>query len=241
PRGNRMKRYLPFIIIVLVAIGAVTSGAILYRAKVAELTPVAKDRKVAETQMESEGAHVRGSATAPVTLEEFGDFQCPPCGSLAGVLLRIESDFGAQLRVVFRNFPLAVHNHAAEAARAAEAAGLQGKFWEMHDLLFRNQALWSKDPDAKLSFMNYAEEIGINLERFERDYDGDEPRARISTDQARGTALGVTSTPTLFINNQPLPPASMNEPALRAAISAAARGESSAPSPTPAPIATPTL
>lgn len=240
-----MKRYLPFIIILFVAVAAVAGGFAFYRVKVAQLTPVPvktdKDGKAARTKEGAENAHIRGPETAAVTLEEFGDFQCPPCGILAPTLTRAEHDFATQLRVVFRNFPLAVHKHAQKAARAAEAAGLQGKFWEMHDVLFRNQPLWSKEADVKLLFMNYAEEIGLDLGRFERDWDGPETRARVEADTARGTSLGVTSTPTIFINDQPLPPAQMNEPALRAAIEAAARGEKIAPAtPPPNSTATPT-
>ncbi|HEY0368960.1 MAG TPA: thioredoxin domain-containing protein [Chthoniobacterales bacterium] len=233
-----MKRYLPFVIIILVAVATVSAGVFLYHKKVAELTP--KAVAAGESKAGAAEVHVRGPQKAPVTLEEFGDFQCPPCGTLSSVLPRIEHDFGDQLRVIFRNFPLAVHSHAAEAARAAEAAGMQGKFWEMHDTLFHNQNVWSKEADVKPTFLNYAREIGLDATRFERDYDGEEPRTRVTADQARGTSLGVTSTPTLFINDQPLPPTSLNETALRAAIAAAARGEAiPTATPTVAPIAVP--
>src|SRR3954467_4970164 len=116
-----MKRYLPFVLILLVAVGAVTAGTILYRAKLAALTPDASG-KAGTPQIGSKEMHVRGNAKAAVTLEEFGDFQCPPCGMLSPVLARIEHELESQLRVVYRHFPLAMHNHAAEAARAAEAA-----------------------------------------------------------------------------------------------------------------------
>ncbi len=233
-----MKRYFPFLIIALVAAGAVGGGALFYRAKVASLTPTAKASVAKSEEPGDRGrTHIRGSAEASVTLEEFGDFQCPPCSIVAASLLKVEHEFGDKLRVIFRNFPLAVHAHAAEAARAAEAAGLQGKFWEMHDLLFKNQPLWSKDAEARLSFMNYAEEIGLDLGRFEKDMDSPEVRERVAADQERGKSLGVTSTPTLFINGQGLPPAQMNEPALRAALAAAVRGENPIQSPSPTPAA----
>ena len=134
-----------------------------------------------------------------------------------------------------------MHNHAAEAARAAEAAGLQGRFWEMHDLLYQNQLAWSKEADVKPLFLKYASEFGLDLGRFEKDYDGAEVRARVTADQARGASLGVTSTPTLFINGQPLPPASLNENGLRTAISAAIRGETlpTATTPTVTPLPQP--
>ena len=235
-----MKRFSPFIIIALVAVATVAGGFAFYRVKVAELTPMKLDKNGnATAQAGAENAHVRGPENARVTIEEFGDFQCPPCGILAPTLQRMEHDFPTQLRVIFRNFPLAMHTHAMEAARAAEAAGLQGKFWEMHDVLFRNQALWSREAEVKTMFMNYAQEIGLDLGRFERDWDGPEVLARVNADVARGASVHVPSTPSLFINNQPLPPPQMSEPALRAAIEAAARGEKIA-MPTPTPIETPT-
>ena len=231
-----MKRYLPFIIIALAAVATLTAGTLLYRAKVAELTPVAANKAAAVADAKSNGkdAHIRGNPTAAVTVEEFADFQCPPCASISPMLAKLEQEFASQMRVVFRNFPLQMHNHAAEAARAAEAAGLQGKFWQMHDRLYQDQMAWSREADVRLTFIKYAQEIGLDVGRFERDYEGPEVRARVSADQARGTTLGVTRTPTLFINNQPVPPASLSEPALRTAISAAMRGEA-IPTATPTP------
>ena len=230
-----MKRYLPFVIIVLAAIATVTAGTLLYRAKLAELVPVAVDASAASAKSGAK-PHVRGDAKAAVTLEEFGDFQCPPCGTLASVLTKIEHDYGSKLRVIFRQFPLAMHNHAAHAAGAAEAAGMQGKFWEMHDLLYRKQVAWSKESDVAPLFTEYAQALGLDLERFREDVASPELRERIEADRERGKSLGVTSTPTIFVNNNQLPPASLNEAGLRAAIDAALRGEKP---PTPAPTATP--
>ncbi len=230
-----MKRFLPYLLIALVAVTAAGMGTWFYRVKVAQLTPAS--RKIGHVP-DAKSAHVRGSATAAVTLEEFGDFQCPPCGMIAPILLRLESDFDRRLRVVFHNFPLDMHAHAAEAARAAEAAGLQGKFWPMHDLLFAKQEAWSKEKDVASVFRDYAKELGLDLDRFASDYAGAEVRMRIGADQARGKSLGVESTPTLFVNGQALPPTSLNEGALRAAIEAALRGESPVP-PTPSPTVTP--
>jgi len=159
-----------------------------------------------------------GSPQAPVTLEEFGDFQCPPCGVLSGPLLEIEKDYGPKLRVIFRNFPFPNHEHALEAAYAAEAAGLQGRYWEMHDLLYKEQANWSKAPDAKQLFGSYAKILGLEMDRFETDIAGPTVKARIATDQERGKSLGVNATPSIFINNQGVPAQSLNPTALRAAI-----------------------
>jgi protein-disulfide isomerase len=236
-----MKRSLPFILIALVAVAAVAGGALLYRAKVAELTPVATKEagEKDEPKKTEKGAHIRGNPAANVTVEEFADFQCPPCAAISPTLAKLEHEFESQMRVLFRNFPLQMHNHAAEAARAAEAAGLQGKFWQMHDLLYRNQNTWSKEADVRLTFINYAQEVGLDLGGFERDLESPEVRGRVSSDQARGTSLGVNRTPTLYINGQPLAPSSLNEQGLRAAIGAAIRGEAipkETPTPAPPPV-----
>ena len=144
-------------------------------------------------------------------------------GRLAGPLHEIEKDYGARLRVIFRNFPFATHEHAREAAYAAEAAGLQGHFWEMHDLLYREQANWSKTKDVQPLFTSYAGMLGLNLDRFKTDMSSEKVKEKVESDQNRGEALGVKNTPTIFINNQSVPPTSLNPIALRAAIDAALR------------------
>ena len=124
--------------------------------------------------------------------------------------------------MIFRQFPLPVkvHAHAQEAALASEAAGLQGRFWEMHDLLYREQEVWSKAADARALFRAYAGMLGLDLDRFEKDMDGAEAKERVASDQKRGVALGVTSTPTIFINDRQIP-APIVVASLRTAIDAA--------------------
>ena len=193
----------------------------LYRAKRPQTTTIPK--AMADSKEHAEEVHVRGAANAAVTLEEYGDFQCPPCGRLAGPLEQIEHDYGSRLRVIFRNFPFTIHEHAHEAAYAAEAAGLQGHFWEMHDLLYREQANWSKTKDVQPLFTSYAGMLGLNLDRFKTDMSSEKVKEKVESDQNRGEALGVKNTPTIFINNQSVPPTSLNPIALRAAIDAALR------------------
>ena len=149
-----MKRYLPFIIVVGVALGTFGSGTMLYRAKRPQVKNIPESQSVAARGDAS--THVRGNPDAPVTLEEFGDFQCPPCGQFAVFVEELLREYDSRLRVVFRNFPLPAHEHAREAALAAEAAGFQGKFWEMHDTLYREQSSWSKAPNARELFESYA-------------------------------------------------------------------------------------
>ena len=239
-----MKRHLPFLIIVLVGASAVAGGALIYRAKVAELAATTSIA-AATAATESSGPrgatppHIRGEAKARVTIEEFADFQCPPCEMLSTTLSKVKKDYGERVRIVFRNFPLTMHQHAALAARAAEAAGLQRRFWEMHDTLYRHRTTWSgrSASDVRTLFLEYARNIGLDAERFERDLENEEVKARVAADQERARALGVVATPTVFLNNYRLPNPTLAEPALRTAIEDALAGRT--PSPTPAPTATP--
>jgi protein-disulfide isomerase len=248
-----MRRYLPFIIIGAVLLIGSASALLLFRSKYSS-TPL----KIVPGKPGAEPSHVRGPANARVTLEEFGDFQCPPCGKLADTLLKVEHDYGTSVRVVFREFPLPMHEHAQTAACAAEAAGLQGRFWEMHDLLFQNAlTTWAKEsarpfirvipapnasPDenavgVRAIFSGYAKTLGLDVERFKKDIDSEEVKARIKSDQERATSIGVDRTPILFVDGVQIPFSSFNVDALHAAIDAALSGNTSAPppqSPTPA-------
>jgi protein-disulfide isomerase len=209
-----MKRYLPYVIVAFVALATFGIGFALYRAKLAALPADPKGGAAS-------GIHVRGKAEAPVTIEEFGDFQCPPCSTMSSILAKLEEEYGVRLRVIFHHFPLAMHAHAREAALAAEAAGMQGRFWEMHDLLYKEQAIWSKAPDVPSLFQSYAGTIKLDLERFKKDVADPEVAARVDADQKLGTSRGVTSTPTLFVNTVLLPAADINSAGVHKAIEAA--------------------
>jgi protein-disulfide isomerase len=222
-----MKRFLPFVIVVGVALIALGSGVILYRAKrqQQQLSPIPENKALSETT-DTESLHIRGNPNAPVTLEEFGDFQCPPCGSFAAFGEKLLKEYDSRLRVVFRHFPLPGHEHAREAALAAEAAGMQGRFWEMHDVLYREQVFWSYAPNARELFESYAGTIGLNLDQFRKDMDGEKAKERVDSDHARGDSLGIKVTPTIFINNQPVDPKDKNPEGVRAAINAALAAKS---------------
>src|SRR6266704_7225287 len=214
-----MKRYLPFVIVTGVALVALGSGAMLYRAKRPQLMSIPANKVLSGKSNES--IHIRGNPDAPVTLEEFADFQCPPCSNFAGFGEELLKQYDSRLRIVFRNFPLSGHEHAREAALAAEAAGLQGKFWEMHDTLYREQETWTKAPNVRELFESYAGTIGLNVDQFKKDVDGDKARERVDSDRALADFLGVKATPTLFINNRPVEPKDKNPEGVRAAINAA--------------------
>jgi protein-disulfide isomerase len=212
-----MKRALPFIIIAAIGLGTIGSGALLYRTKRARIESGTTTSGVNGMKPE----HVRGAANAPVTLEEFADFQCPSCAMTTLQSIRpIENDFGSRLRVVFWHFPLPNHKHGREAAIAAEAASRQGKFWEMHDLLYEKQGDWSKVADIHSVFEGYAQELKLNVERFKKDFENPDVAAVVDRQHQEGEARGVKNTPTIFINGREFPPP-FNPDRLREAIDAA--------------------
>ncbi|MDX6695388.1 MAG: formate-nitrite transporter family protein [Blastocatellia bacterium] len=163
--------------------------------------------------------HVRGAANAKITLEEFGDYQCPPCRALFSELKKIESEYHDRLRLIFRHYPITEkHKHALVAAHAAEAAGLQNKYWEMHDRLYETQTDWAEADNAREIFIKYARELGLDVERFVRDLDNNDADVRIAADRQRAQALGVLGTPTLFVNGRQLKPEAMTPEMMRKAI-----------------------
>lgn len=140
--------------------------------------------------------HLQGPANALVTLVEYGDYECPYCGQAYPIVKAIQRSFGTMLRFVFRNFPLREsHPHAESAAEAAEAAGAQGTFWDMHDLLFENQA----DLDSP-ALLRYAQRIVSDVDRWVDDMNRHVFVDRIGADFTSGVRSGVNGTPTLFIN-----------------------------------------
>ena len=225
-----MKRILPFIIILVVLGAALGSAWYLTRTIPASPAPVqpaqAPSSQTTPAQQPvankgvpgSDPAHTLGPANAPVQLEEFGDFQCPPCGMFHPILEQMHEEFGDRLRITFREYPLPNHQHALAAASAAEAAGIQGKFWEMHDLLYEHQNDWKDQFDVRPIFENYAKQAGVDVERYKRDLEGDLVAQRIFQDGRRGHSLGVGGTPTVFINDREVPFENLQPDKLRLVI-----------------------
>lgn len=165
--------------------------------------------------------HILGPSDAPVTLEMFSDFQCPQCARSDPTVKKLKSEFGDKLRIVFRHFPMEKHQNAILAAWAAEAAARQNRFWEMADALYRTQWMWGNAPAPRVALIDRAKELGLNVPQFEEDLDANDVRERVAADQTRGQALGVKSTPWVFVNGYSVPNAELNEKGLRAAIQAA--------------------
>ncbi len=189
------KRALLFVAGAILAV-----GAFLY------LTQPAEDT---ETKGEVSN-HTAG--TGDVLLTEFGDFQCPGCAAYFPVLKQVKEKYGDQITFQFRHFPLeSIHKNARAAARAAEAAGKQSKFWEMHDMLFENQTAWQGASDPVSVFEGYARTIGIeDIDRFTEDLKSSTVNAIINADLAEGRDKGVSATPTFMLNGEILDPSPVN-------------------------------
>jgi protein-disulfide isomerase len=212
-----MKKSLPFVIIAVVLVAGIAAFIVFGRKKtndpnnafvatpaqvsIVAATPLPQASPTATIPIEKPNVKV----SSPVVLEEYGDYQCPPCGMLYPVLKDIEHEYGKQLQIVFHHFPLTkIHKNAMNAARAAEAARNQGKFWEMHDRLYRNQNAWKDLDDPRALFIQYAQELGLNADRFTRDLASPEVEQRIAADMQKGSSIGITGTPTLLIDGNML-------------------------------------
>ena len=192
-----MKRYLPFVIIAAALVAAVSAGFMMFRSSQPQSSP-----NLAPTggSGATPGAAISKGA---VLIDEYGDYQCPPCGALHPILKTLKSEYGDRIQIAFHQFPLTqLHSHALEAAYAASAAGLQGKFWQMHDLLYDTQSVWSQVGDFRPVLINYAHQLGLDVPRFTRDMDGLQVMTLVEADTQRGNAAGVNSTPTVFINGR---------------------------------------
>lgn len=220
---------IPLIIIILVFAGVVGAGYWLYSsskpdpsAKGTTPTPRGRATQPANAPLGANPPNFLGSPTASVTVEEFADFQCGSCAATHPVLKEIQSIYGSRIKFVFRNYPLDIpaHDKAFEAATAAEAAGMQGKFWAMQDQLFQNQQIWTQNPNYKQLWTEYATKIGLDVSRFQSDMAGIAASSRVEQDRARGRALNVSSTPTIYVNGQMVPFQEANVAGLRRIIDA---------------------
>lgn len=148
----------------------------------------------------------KGNSIAKTVLVEFGDFQCGACAAASSRLSRITKKHGSRLKVIFKQYPMQKsHGNSMLAAQAAEAAGQQLRFWEMHDLLFERQRDWAEIPDAHALFLKYAEELRLDLGRFKRDLRDNTVRKKIYRDMMEGQLAQVTSVPTFFLNGKRIP------------------------------------
>jgi len=145
--------------------------------------------------------HVMGAGNKGVTIVEYGDYQCPSCGAYYAPLKQAVAKYGDDITFQFRNFPLTqIHPNAMAGHRAAEAADKQGKFWDMHDMLYERQQSWTTANNVAQIMEDYATELGLNIDQFKSDYQSSAVNSSINADIAAGGDLKITGTPTFIIN-----------------------------------------
>lgn len=180
------------VIFIVVTLGVLLGvGGLLWQFGTEEVKPI--------EDIAGEMRHVRGSGE--VILVEFSDFQCPACQSVQEPLTQILDKYEGKVEFVYRYFPLnTIHKNAQIAAQAAEAAGRQDKFWQMHDKLFETQSEWEGIADPREMMVGYAQEIGIDKDKFASELESQEVRDGVNNDSLAATRYQLTGTPTFFIN-----------------------------------------
>jgi protein-disulfide isomerase len=162
-----------------------------------------KSTRSNNSQQGTPSNHVIGTNTTGVALVEYGDYQCPACGQFYPIVKQLQATYANKISFRFANFPLVqIHQHAMEGARAAEAASLQNKFWEMHDILYENQTTWSQASNPSAYFEQYAAQLGLNLTKFKQDMASQAVLNTINADVGQVQALGGSGTPTFVINGK---------------------------------------
>lgn len=188
-----MKKLLIWVAIIVGLVGA-TWG-------MAKLASTPNGRPATLASAVSDSDWVKGNKNASVVLVEYSDLQCPACAAYAPLVNRLTEEFGDSIAFVYRHFPLPQHKQAELAAIAAEAAGKQGKFWEMLDLMFINQTEWADKSDAREKFLAYAQSLDLEMGQFEADLDSPELKKKVEDQYLSGVAA-VTYTPTFFLNGE---------------------------------------
>lgn len=225
---------LPVLIILGVLLIAVIGGFMFYRSSKTDTTvsnttatnankPPATQKPQSTPMITSvpgaQPPHYKGGQNAPVVIEEFADFQCPTCATVHTMMNEINATYGTRVKFIYRHFPLTqIHPNAFNAALASEAAGMQGKFWEMQNLLFQNQQRWSAASGAQALFESYAQTLGLDVEKFKTDMAGTAVNQRVQADMQRGRSLNVNSTPTILINSRPVTVEQMSIPGMKQVI-----------------------
>src|SRR3990167_2325581 len=185
-----------FIGIGLVTLVIIVAGVFLLGRKTTPASPVQNEQKVLGSSIRN----FQGNANATVKIVEFADFQCPACGVAHPIVKSIIEKNQDKIYFVYRHYPLSSHRNAKLAAQASEAAQVQGKFWQMYDMIFENQKEWSDSSNAKEIFESYAQKLGLDVNKFKEDFD--KTKSVIEQDYADGNQVGVDSTPTFFINGE---------------------------------------
>ena len=199
--GNTSKKYRNK---KLTRIGLILLGLILIGSFIISRSDKKVDHEaIANVETFALESRIKGNIETELSLVEYSDFQCPACGQAAPVVKQLVEDFGDQFSFEYRHYPLrSIHPNAQLGAQAAEAAGVQGKFWEMHDMLFDNQGGWSQSINPKKIFKGYVKELGLNVDRFEFDLESDEVKAKVNNDAKEASLLQLPGTPSFLVNGE---------------------------------------
>jgi protein-disulfide isomerase len=186
-------------LLLIVAAVAIAGGIALYLSRQGTTAADPDAKNVASAQG---NGRIRGAADAPITLVEYGDYQCPTCGLYHPIVTELLSRYTGKLKLEYHHFPLIqIHPNAMMASWAAEAAADQGKFWEMHDLLYLRQSEWSPSPNAEALFVQYAIQLGLDSNAFQQSIRSPVTHERVLADVRKGSAI-VQGTPTFVLNGE---------------------------------------
>lgn len=192
--NNEVKIFASAAVIIVVVV-----GLLFFLEKFQPVSPTASTSVVDSNVLVHDNSHKMGSNNK-VTIVEFGDYQCPACGAAYPVTKKIMAEYGDKIMFVFRNYPLPQHQFAKAAANVAEAAGAQGKFWEMHDVLYEKQMEWSLASDPTANFTQYAKDLGLDADKVMQVAQGNQYTTDINNDIVDGNTAGVNATPTFYVN-----------------------------------------
>lgn len=190
-----IKRAISYFVVIFILVFSVWGVVSLVKNSGPAITPGTLGEAIQSND------HIIGNENAKVTLVEYSDFECPACGAYYPMVKQVVEEYKDQVRFVYRHFPLPQHLNAKPAALATEAASLQGKFWEMHDVLFEKQNDWALTPDSSAKFEEYAKNMGLDVEKFNKDRASKEVESRVDHDINVGTRAKINATPTFYINN----------------------------------------
>ena len=204
----KKERLFLWVIAVLIIGGTVFALAMLPKK---ETGPNDRNNQIVELPAVSDTDWMAGNKESSVTLIEYGDFQCPACAAYHPLVKKMLEENGQEFKFVYRHFPLRQHAQAKDAAYAVEAAGRQGKFWEMYDIVYTRQNDWAGKTNAKDIFLGYANTLGLNSGQFVLDRGSSEIKDRVEKDTADGLKAGINSTPSFFLNDKKIQPRNYDE------------------------------
>lgn len=196
-----MQKETKVTLLMIVVTVAIIIGGLFMFSRPPKETPQERQKVNQEILIRSDSPKL-SAPNEKVVMVEFGDFECPACAAYHTLVKQVMEENKDKLSLVFRHFPLSQHKNARPAAYAAEAAGKQGKFWEMYNKLYENQDSWVALSDPSEKFLEYAKEFGLDLSKFKEDASSSDIKSKVDRDYADGVVLGVNSTPSFYINNE---------------------------------------